>query len=62
MRRCFLVLTLCILSSAFALAATPHATFTPAKWGHHRDPRVQRHHAHKAGKHHTPKRPHHHGA
>jgi hypothetical protein len=59
MKRCLSVLLLCLLSSAFALATTPRATVTPAKWwGHHHDPRVQQHHAHKAGKHHTPKRPH----
>ncbi|HEY6372159.1 MAG TPA: hypothetical protein VIX37_16405 [Candidatus Sulfotelmatobacter sp.] len=62
MRRWFSVLLLCLLSTAFALAATPHATLTGAKWGRHRDRRVQRHHGHKAGKHPTPKRPHHHGA
>jgi hypothetical protein len=32
----------------------------PVKATHHRDPRVQRHRAHKAGKHRTPKR-HRHG-
>jgi hypothetical protein len=58
MKRYLSVMLLCLLSTAFALAATPHAALTPAKWGHHRDPRVQRHHAHKAGKHHTPKRSH----
>jgi hypothetical protein len=56
MKRCFSVLMLCILSSAFAVAAPPRATFTPVKATHHRDPRVQRHRAHKAGKHHIPKR------
>jgi hypothetical protein len=61
MRRCFVVLMLGLLSTAFALAATPHPTLRRALWGHHhQDPRVQRHHAHKAGKHHTPKRSHHH--
>ena len=64
MKRWFSVMLLCLLSTGFALASTPQATLTPAKWwGHQRhDPRVQQHHAHKAGKHHTPKRAHHHSA
>jgi hypothetical protein len=63
MKRWFSVLLLCLLLTAFALAATPQATLTPAKWwGHRHDSRVQQHHAHKAGKHHTPKRASHHGA
>jgi hypothetical protein len=61
MRRCFSVFVLCVFSSLVAWAA-PQATLTPVKWGHHRDPRVQRHHAHKATKHHAPKRAHRQGA
>jgi hypothetical protein len=55
MRRCFSVLLLCLLPTAFAMAVTPRER-TQVKWGQHRDKRVQPHHAHKAGKHHTPKR------
>ncbi len=63
MKRWFSVLLVCLLLTAFALAATPQATLTPAKWwGHRHDPRVQQHHAHKARKHRTPKRDSHHGA
>jgi hypothetical protein len=56
MRRCFSVLLLCLLSTAFAMAVAPRQGLTQVKWGQHRDKRVQRHQAHKAGKHHTPKR------
>jgi hypothetical protein len=56
MRRCFSVLLLCLLFTAFAMASTSRPTPTQVKWGQHRDKRVQRHHAHKAGKHNTPKR------
>ncbi len=59
MKQFFLVVTLCLAALGFAVAATPQATLIPVR--HHRDPRVQKHHAHKATKHHTPKRPHHQG-
>jgi hypothetical protein len=61
MKRFFLVsmlivLTLAIWPSAVAEAA-PHTTLTPVKATHYRrDPRVRRHHAHKAAQHHSPKR------
>jgi hypothetical protein len=61
MKRFVFVLLLAGLSSAFAFAspATSHARLTPVKATHyHRDPRVTRHRAHKAGKHHSSKRPH----
>ena len=60
MKRCLAVLMLIVASSTFALASTPRATLTLVKKTHyHRDKRVTRHKAHKAGKHHTPKRQHH---
>ena len=59
MKRWLTALMLCCLFVAPALASPRHATLTPVKA--HRDKRVQRHKAHKAGKHKTPKRPRHHG-
>ena len=56
MRRCLSVLMLCVLSCDFALADIPQASLTAVKATHHRDKRVHRHRAHKAGRHHTPKR------
>ena len=57
MKRSFLVLLLLALCSTFALAGT--ATLTPVRM--HRDKRVQRHQAHKAGKHPQARRQHRHG-
>jgi hypothetical protein len=66
MKRYLGILTLLVLLAGSAWAATQHSALTPVKAtvkaSHHRDKRVQRHHAHKAGKHHAPKHPHHHAA
>jgi hypothetical protein len=60
MKRCFAVLMLIVASSTFVFALTSDATLTLVKKTHyHRDKRVTRHKAHKAGKRHTPKRQHH---
>jgi hypothetical protein len=59
MKRLFFLLMLAVLSCACAYAspATSHARLTPVKSTHYRrDPRVNRHRAHKAAKHHAPKR------
>ncbi len=47
---------LCVVSTAFALAATPRATLTRNGEDNTTTTRAA-HHAHKAGKHHTPKSP-----
>jgi hypothetical protein len=59
MKRCLWVLMLGVLSTGFGWADTPNASLTPVKATHHRDKRVHRHRAHKAGRHHSPKRPRH---
>jgi len=59
MKRVLSALMLCVLSSAFSLAAPGHIALTPVKATHQH---VQRHRAHKAVKHHTPKRHRHHSA
>ncbi|HLZ43597.1 MAG TPA: hypothetical protein VKQ11_21705 [Candidatus Sulfotelmatobacter sp.] len=56
MKKFFLFLLLCTVSSTFALADTPHASLTYVRRSHHK---VQRHHAHKAAKHKAPKRKYH---
>ncbi len=53
MKRCFSVLILALLTTAFAAALPSDASLVPARATHQR---ATRHHAHKAGKHHHPKR------
>ena len=57
MKRCFSVLILALLTTAFAAALPSDASLVPARAIHQR---ATRHHAHKAGKHHHPKRSHRH--
>jgi hypothetical protein len=53
MKRCFSVLILALVSTAFAAALPSDASLVPARATHQR---ANRHHAHKAGKHHHAKR------
>ena len=56
MKQFFSLLMLAVLTSAFCLAAPSDAALIPVRATHQR---VQRHHAHKAGKHHRSKHSHH---
>ena len=56
MKKFFLVLLMCLVPTAFALADTPHASLILVKKTHQR---IKRHHAHKAAKHKAPKRKYH---
>jgi hypothetical protein len=56
MKRLLALLLTLVLFSSFGWAGPSPASLVPVKATHHRDKRVQRHRAHKAGKHHTPKR------
>jgi hypothetical protein len=57
MKRCFSVLILALLSTAFAAALPSDPSLVPVRATHQR---ATRHHAHKAGKHHHTKRSHRH--